>query len=196
MKALLMVAFALMFPITAFLSPGGVNSCSAAEGQGENKKILVAYFSHTGNTRELAEQIHARVGGDIAEIKTVKPYPADHNACMEQAKQEQEKNARPALATEVRNLDSYEVIFIGYPNWWGTIPMPLFTFFEKYNFAGKTIIPFCTHGGSRLGRSVQDIKRLCPNATVRDGLDVRSGGVNAARNDIAAWLGKLGLAKS
>jgi flavodoxin len=180
----------------AALMSNVANSSFAAGKAGENKKILIAYFSWSGNTREIANQIHERAGGDIFEIKSVNSYPADYNACTEQAKQEQEKNARPALATEVQNFASYEVVFIGYPNWWGTLPMPLFTFFEKYNFGGKTIIPFCTHEGSRLGRSVPDIKRLCPDAAVEAGLDVRGGRVKSAQSDVAAWLNKLGFSKS
>jgi flavodoxin len=170
-----------------------INSCFAAEGPGENRKILIAYFSRSGNTREIAVQIHGQVGGDIFEIKSVNDYPADYNACTEQAKQEQEKNARPALATEVQNFASYDVIFMGYPNWWGTLPMPLFTFLEKYNFGGKTMIPFCTHEGSRLGRSVSDIKRICPDAAVKTGLDVHARHVKSAQSDVVAWLDKLRL---
>ena len=88
-------------------------------------------------------------------------------------------------------MDDYDVIFLGYPNWWGTIPMPLYTFLEEYDFSGKTIIPFCTHEGSRLGSSVQDITALCPQSTILDGLAVRGGNVSDAQDDVTAWLQEL-----
>lgn len=160
-----------------------------------NKKILIAYFSKTGNTREIANQIHANVGGDMFEIKTVDPYPADYKATVDQAKREQENNYRPKLATVVQNMDSYDVIFLGYPNWWGTMPMAVFTFLEGYNFSGKTIIPFCTHEGSRLGRSVNDIHQLCPQAALLDGLAIQGSSAKNAQNDVATWLRQIGMIK-
>jgi len=159
------------------------------------KKILVAYFSHTGNTRVIANQIHEKVGGDIFEIVTVNPYPTDHDAVVDQAKQEQEDNYRPELATKVENMDSYDVVFIGYPNWWGTMPMPVFTFLEEYDFSGKTIIPFCTHEGSGLGRSVEDITKLCPQSTILDGLAIRGSSVETAQDDVSEWLREIGMAE-
>jgi flavodoxin len=93
------------------------------------------------------------------------------------------------------DLNSFNVIFLGFPNWWGTMPMALFTFLESSNLTGKTIIPFCTHGGSGLGRSVADIKKLNPNATVRDGLAIRAATVGGAQSEVAAWLRRLGIVK-
>lgn len=161
----------------------------------EEEKILVAYFSHSGNTRVIANQIHEKVGGDIFEIVTVNPYPKDYDAVVDQAKQEQEDNYRPELATEVENMDSYDVVFIGYPNWWGTMPMPVFTFLEEYKFSGKTIIPFCTHEGSGLGRSVEDITELCPQSTILDGLAIRGSSVETAQDDVSEWLREIGIAE-
>ena len=100
-------------------------------------------------------------------------------------KREQQNDERPQLATEIPDMASYDVVFLGYPNWWGAMPMPCFTFLEKYDFSGKTIIPFCTHEGSRLGRSVRDITRLCPKSTVLEGLAVRGSSVKSARDDVA-----------
>ncbi|WP_229395352.1 flavodoxin [Methanosarcina sp. DH1] len=160
-----------------------------------SKKILVAYFSHTGNTRVIANQIHEKVGGDIFEIVTVNPYPTDYDAVVDQAKQEQEDNYRPQLKTKVENMDSYDVVFIGYPNWWGTMPMSVFTFLEEYDFSGKTIIPFCTHEGSGLGRSVEDITELCPQSTILDGLAIRGSSVETAQDDVSEWLRKIGMAE-
>ncbi len=159
------------------------------------KKILVAYFSHSGNTREIANQIHEKVGGDIFEIVIVNPYPIDYDVVVDQAKQEQEDNYRPELATEVGNMDSYDVVFVGYPNWWGTMPMPVFSFLEEYDFSGKTIIPFCTHEGSGLGRSVEDITELCPQSTILDGLAIRGSSVETAQDDVSEWLREIGMAE-
>ncbi|GAF26210.1 flavodoxins [Moorella thermoacetica Y72] len=165
-------------------------------GKKENK-ILVAYFSRTGNTEVIANLIHESVGGDIFKIVTVDPYPTDYNACVEQARKELESNYRPKLATRVENMESYDVIFLGYPNWCGTMPMAVFTFLEEYNFSGKTIIPFCTHEGSGLGNSVRDIARLCPNSTLLDGLAIRGSNVRSAQTqkDVADWLRKIGMAE-
>ena len=107
------------------------SSAVAAESEGGN--MLVLYFSHSGNTRKVAEHIHRRVGGDIIELKTVTPYPGDYDTVVDQAQREQKNNARPQIATEIPNLDTYRTVFIGYPNWWGTIPMPFFTLLEKYD---------------------------------------------------------------
>jgi flavodoxin len=172
-----------------------VQSSSSAAGKGTGN-ILIVYFSRTGNTREVANQIHQAVGGDIIEIRTLHPYPEEYRATTEQAKQEQETNFRPPLTTDVKSMDSYDVVFIGYPIWWGTLPMALFTFLEKYHFDGKTLIPFCTHEGSHLGRSVTDIEVLCPSSTISDGLALRGGNsgyvkTEPARRDVAEWLSTL-----
>lgn len=158
-------------------------------------KILVAYFTHSGNTKALAETIQATAGGDLFQIKTVETYPADYNAVVDVAKKEQNANSRPDLATKVEDMSSYDVVFVGYPNWWGTIPMGVYTFLEGYDFSGKKIVPFCTHGGSALGRSERDIERLCPQSTVLEGLAVSGSSVRNAQSSVSAWLRKLGVAK-
>lgn len=171
------------------------NNSSSKEQQTDGKtgKILVAYFSHTGNTQTMANMINKRVGGDLFRIETVNPYPEDHKKVVDQAAEEQKNNARPKLATHVKDMDSYDVIFVGYPNWWGTLPMAVFTFLEEYDFSGKTIIPFSTHNGSVMGRSERDIAKLCPNSTLLDGLAVRGSSVNNAQNDVDEWLKKIGI---
>lgn len=156
------------------------------------EKILVAYFSHSGNTRVIANQIHDRVGGDIFEIKTVDSYPQDYEAVKAVAMKELNEGSRPALATHVDNIDSYDVVFVGYPIWWGTMPMPVESFLTGYNFSGKTIVPFSTHEGSGLGSSVRDIKALCPQSTVREGLAIQGGSVNTAQNQVSSWLQGMG----
>jgi flavodoxin len=97
------------------------------------------------------------------------------------------------LAAKVENINSYDVVFVGYPDWWGTMPMAVFTFLEEYNFSGKTIVPFCTHEGSGLGRSVEDIRKLCPQSTIVEGLAVRGSSVKNAQNDVSDWLRKIGM---
>lgn len=156
------------------------------------EKILVAYFSHSGNTRVIANQIHDRVGGDIFEIKTVDSYPQDYEAVKAVAMKELNEGFRPALATHVDNIDSYDVVFVGYPIWWGTMPMPVESFLTGYNFSGKTIVPFSTHEGSGLGSSVRDIKALCPQSTVREGLAIQGGSVNTAQDQVSSWLQGMG----
>ena len=172
---------------------GATNALAAPSS---DRKILIAYFSRTGNTRELANQIQQRVGGDLFELKTVHSYPKEYRATTDQAKREQEASFRPQLVTEPPNLGAYDTVFVGYPNWCGTLPMVYFTFFEKYNFSSKTLIPFSTHEGSHLGRSTADMKALCPNARILDGIALR-GGVNStvksdsSRREVAEWLRKL-----
>jgi flavodoxin len=165
------------------------DNTSGAEGN----NILVAYFSHSGNTREIANQIHEIAGGDIFEIVTVDPYPRGYNEVVEQAKKELDAGYRPELKTRVKNMGSYDVVFIGYPNWWGTVPRPIASFLSQYDFSGKTIVPFCTHGGSGLGRSVTDIAKLCPQSTILDGLAIRGGDVKNAKHKISEWLRELGM---
>jgi len=160
-----------------------------------NKKILVAYFSYSGNTKMVADQIHKSVGGDIFEIKTADPYPTDYNTVADQAKKEQADNYRPKLATKVENIDSYDVIFLGYPNWWGTMPMAVFTFLEEYKLSGKTIIPFCTHDGSAFGKSLEDIKKTSPESKILDGLEIRGKSVKNENKEVQEWLRKLGMVK-
>jgi flavodoxin len=159
------------------------------------KQILVAYFSHTGNTREIANQIHTSVGGDVFEIKAVKTYPSDYDAVVKEARQELDSGYKPALKTKIENIELYDVVFIGYPNWWGTIPAPVRTLLSEYDFSGKTIIPFCTHEGSRLGRSVTDISKLCPQSTVLEGVAIRGRDVESTQNTVSEWLRKIKITK-
>jgi flavodoxin len=158
---------------------------------GITEKILVAYFSHSGNTREIANQIHRNVGGDIFEIQSVMPYPHNYDAVVEQAKQELKSGHKPALKTKMENIKSYDLVFIGYPNWCSTVPAPVRTFLLEYDFSGKTVVPFCTHEGSGLGRSASDISKLCPKSTLLDGIAIRGSDVKTAQNKIYEWLEKI-----
>lgn len=187
----------LKYAVAGAMAVGAVPALSrfssALAAEPEGKGMLIIYFSHSGNTRKVAEQIHARVGGDIIELTTVSPYPGDYNAVVEQAKQEQQNNARPQISTEIPDLAAYHTVFIGFPNWWGTMPMPFFTLLEKYDLGDKTVVPFCTHGGSRLGRAEGDLKRLCPRAKILKGFEVSGSRASGAQDAIDAWLRKSGL---
>jgi len=160
-----------------------------------NKKILVVYFSHTGNTRTVAGQIHNIAGGDIFEIQAVKGYPEDYEAVKKVAKQELNSGIKPALKTEVTNIKSYDIIFIGYPVWWGTFPAPVRTFLSGNDLSGKTIVPFCTHLGSGLGNSVKDVSKICPNSTLLEGVAVSGNDVKTSQNKISEWLKKIKITK-
>jgi flavodoxin len=162
-------------------------------------KILTVYYSRTGNTRSVAERIHRSIGGDLVEIRAAHAYPVEYRATTEQAKRELEANFRPELASDIADIAPYGTVFIGYPNWWSTLPMALFTFLERHDMTGKTIVPFCTHEGSGLGRGPSDIRRLCPDATILDGIALRGGAGGHARSadageEIDVWLKRLDLA--
>ena len=157
--------------------------------------ILVAYFSHSGNTREIANQIHKSVGGDIFEIQSVKKYPDDYDAVVEQARQELDSGYKPALKTKMENIKPYDLVFIGYPIWWGTFPAPVKTFLSEYDFSGKTIAPFCTHEGSGLGRSATDISKLCPKSALLNGAAIRGRDVKTARNKVSEWLREIKITR-
>lgn len=170
----------------------------------ESKKSIVVYYSRRGmnylngdivdlkigNTEVVAGKIQALTGSDIFRIETVKTYPVDYTETTEVAKKEYNENARPELTAKVENLEQYDVVYLGYPIWWGTYPMAVATFLDSYDFSGKTIIPFCTHEGSALGSSVQDIKKAAPSATVLDGLAIKGGSVNNSDKAIETWINK------
>lgn len=134
-----------------------------------------------GNTERVAEFVQKAVGGDLFEIETVREYSKDYMVCIEEAKAELREGARPELKKLPESIDQYDTIFVGYPNWWGTMPMVCYTFLESYDFTGKTIIPFCTNEGSGMGSSERFIKKLCPTATVLNGTPIH--GAEAANAD-------------
>lgn len=157
------------------------------------KKILIVFYSRTGNTREVANQIHQLVGGDLVAMETVTPYPSDYRETTRQAKRELESDFRPPIKTKILNLASYDVVFVGSPNWWGTISMPVMTFLSENDLSGKTMAPFLTHGGSALGRSRADIQKLCPKATILDGLAILGTAAKASQDHVVTWLRSIGM---
>jgi flavodoxin len=170
-------------------------SAHAAETGPRSTRVLIVYYTRSGNTREIASQIHQSVGGDIVEIQTVEPYPDDYDAVTKQAKQELNSGYKPPLKTKVENLGSYNVVFLGSPIWWSTIASPVRTFLSENDLSGKTILPFVTHAGSALGKSVADIAALCPNSTVSDGLTVWGRDAKTAPREVAEWLRRIGMKK-
>jgi len=173
----------------------GLSTASASEKAEQGKKILVVFYSRSGNTRDMANQIHTLAGGDIVELQTVNPYPTEYRPTTEQAKQELQSGYKPPLTTKIANLASYDVIFVGSPSWWGTYAAPVKTFLSDADLSGKTLVPFITHEGSGLGRAPADMAKLCPKATLLEGLAVRGGSVKTARGDIESWLRKIGMKK-
>jgi flavodoxin len=164
-----------------------------AQNQSGTGKILIAYFSWGGNTRSLAQQIRQRTGGDVFEIKTVTAYSSNYNTVLDQAQNEKRNNARPPLATHVENMAQYDRVFIGFPNWWGDMPMAIYTFVESYNFSGKKIIPFCTHGGSGFSGTQRTLRDKLSGASLLEGLAVGSGSVRSSQSNVDNWLRKIGM---
>ena len=170
----------------------GTGSVSGAGGQatGENGdgKILIAYFSWGGNTEGVAEEIQRQTGADLFEITMVNPYSSDYNTVLDEAQRDQKAQARPELASHVENMEQYDTIMIGYPNWWASIPMPVASFLEEYDFSGKTILPFCSHGGGRFGQSLTAIAKLVPEAAMGEALSIHYSGGSELPDDVAEWL--------
>ena len=199
---------------------GSDTEAPASDGDSEEgSNILVAYFSRSGNTvwedgvdavtsasinvmadggfagnaELLAEMAQKITDGDLFLIQTVDTYPSGYRDTTDQAKVEQNNDTRPELASHVKNMDQYDTIVLIYPNWWGTLPQPLYTFLEEYDFSGKTILPLCTHEGSRMGSSEKAIAELCPGTVLLSGLDVRGGNAAGAQPDVETWISDSGI---
>lgn len=165
-------------------------------------KSLIVYFSRSGNnyvngsiknlkvgnTKIAANMIKDLSGADIYEIEPVVAYSEDYTQCTEEAKRDLKTNSRPTFKEPLDEIKEYGTIYLCYPNYWGTMPMHVWTFLEKYDFSGKKIMPLCTHEGSGLGRSESDIKKLCPKASVAQGLSIQGGSVNGAKRNIEKWI--------
>lgn len=170
---------------------GSTKTAFAAQPGGG--KTLVVFFSWSGNTRDIAGRIHQKVGGDLVELELVRPYSSNYNTCLDEAKRDMEQGMRPELKTRIPGMEQYDTVLLGYPNWWATIPAPIASFLEQYDLSGKTILPFCSHGGGRLGQSVTDIAKLAPRASIKEALSVHYGGGSSLPRDIDNWLAKSGL---
>ena len=197
----IILVFALVFAFTACGSKtqptsqantqNATTQTQANQNTTTGKKILTVYFSWSGNTDAFANYIHDTAGGDIVRINPVKAYPENYDDVADYAKEERDKKARPEFKDLGVNPEEYDVIFVGYPIWWYTLPMIMFTFFDTYDFSGKTIIPFNTHEGSGDGGTYDTIKELEPSATVLDGHAIRGGSIAGAESEVKEWLSGL-----
>ncbi|SCP95392.1 flavodoxin [Anaerobium acetethylicum] len=157
----------------------------------DGKRVLVVYFSESGNTQKLAKTISDQVGGDFRRIEPVKPYP-EGQELFDYTEAERDNDERPEFKDLDVNMDDYDVVFVGYPIWWYTLPMMMYTFFDEYDFSGKTIIPFNTHEGSGDGGTYSTIKNFEPDATVLDGLAIRGGDMQSDQTEaVIKWLDEV-----
>lgn len=157
------------------------------------KKPLVIYFSWSGNTRTIAQMIQESTGADLFEVQVVNPYPSDYHATVDVAKKEKNANARPSLKMiKIPNLANYDMVLIGSPCWWGTLPMAMMALLEANDLSGKSVAEFMTHEGSGLGSSEDDVKKLCPKSKILEPIAIRGGRVRNAQSEVNAWLKKIG----
>ena len=199
-------------------STEGTAEAESSEAAAQSS-LLVAYFSYaenaalpddvdasasasiqpwngalTGNTGVVADMIAQATGADLFSIRTVEQYPDTYDATFDQGQQEQSEGARPELATHLENLDSYDTIFLGFPNWWGDMPMAVYTFLDEVDLSGKTVIPFVTSGGSGFSNTISTIQQMEPQATVQEGLSIGASSATGAQQQVESWLSELGLA--
>lgn len=215
MKKIFLLILSLI-TMTMFTACGGANnppaqnekSAQQTESKKSDSKILVAYFSRAGdnyevgvvekgNTKIVAEMIAEKTGADMFEIKPVKDYPENYRECTELAKTELESDARPEIVGNVENMNQYETIFLGYPIWWSELPMPVYTFLEKNNFNGKTIIPFCTSAGDYMTGKEENIPHFAKGAKIREGIGIKGklcqDNPEEVRKKVDEWLKGLGF---
>ena len=195
------------------LTVAGMSACTAKAKQVNNendnnnekqevmdlngKKVLVAYFSWSGNTKYAAQYIAQKLGADEFDLIREKPYPTEYTPCTEDAKAEKEAGERPAIKGKVENMAQYDVVFVCVPVWWYTAPMPVFTFLEQYDLKGKTVIPFCT-AYSGPSSTLKDIVKATPNSDHRDGIcivtkEMGGQGMDSKTAKIDKWLGEIGF---
>lgn len=216
MRTLLTILMTMMMLLMTACGGGNAQTGADTSAQKEtqttasarsDQRVLVVYFSRAdentggvgyiekGNTKILAEMIAERTHGDLFEIKTVKPYPKEYRPATEAAKQEKEENARPEIVGELPDLSKYDVVFLGYPIWWSDMPMPVYTFLDRENFAGKIILPFCTHEGSGLSGTDRRIAETT-KADVKDGFalagHIAQNSPDEARSALYEWMSKQG----
>lgn len=169
------------------IGTGTIRSVARQSAVG-GKKILIAYFTWSGNTRGIAHEIQRQAGGDLFEIEPATPYSTSYDTVLREAQRDQRVQARPELKAWPEDMGRYDIVILGYPNWWASIPMPVATFLEQQDMTGKRILPFCSHGGGRFGQSLAVIAKLAPGATVTKGLSVHYSGGAGLEGDVAAWL--------
>ena len=160
---------------------------------GDSSSVLIAYFSWSGNTEQVAQIIQQETGGDLFEIAPATPYTNDYNELLDIAQQEQSDNARPELAGQVENWEQYDTIFVGYPNWWSDAPMAVYTFLESYDWSGKTLVPFNTSASGGFGRSLSGLEESAAGASILDGIFFTERTLGDAQSEVTTWLDGLGL---
>lgn len=175
------------FSIPEDVDTGGVDAIAGAS-------VVMKDGEKLGNTEYVAKLIQQTLGGDLFRIETVAPYPLDHDPLVDQAAEEQDENLRPELAAHVEDFGQYEYVFLGFPNWWGDMPMPVYSFLEEYDFGAKTIIPFITHGGSQASRTVETISQIQPGALMMGNeLVLSRGDVAGSEETVVEWAQNLGI---
>lgn len=214
------LSFALLCALLVFISCGDgedndTNVSTEEIVPGENHHVLIAYFSEPlpdngidaatsasrlivngdlfGSVQYMANIIGEATGGDMVRIQTATPYPQDYSSLAGQANEERQNNVHPVLATEIEDFDNYDIIFVGYPIWWYQMPMAMYSFFDEYNFSGKTIIPFSSHGGSGWSGTVDDIACMEPGATIVNGYSISRNSVEGSEDGIREWLQNIGM---
>ena len=179
--------------IVYFSVPEDVETTDAVAGA----SVLIKDDEKLGNTEYVAKVIQQTIGGDLFRIETVEEYPLDHDPLVDQAAEEQDEGKRPELLNHVENMEQYETIILGFPNWWADLPMPVYTFLEEYDLGGKTIIPFVTHGGSGFSGTVRTIAQLQPDARVsEDTLSLSRNSVADSEEEVVSWAESLGLSQN
>jgi flavodoxin len=192
MKNLFLIPVLMLSLSFAVCAQGGNKDTTELNG---NQKVLIVYYTRTGNTKQMADTIQRLAGGDCVELKTVNPYPSSYDAVLEQARREIDSGYKPPLSTVIADIDTCDVIFVGYPIWHGTTPPPVVSFLSEHDFSGKTVIPFCTSGSSSGDTSFRNVGRLCSRATVLEGLQIRGASVGSAEAVITGWLRRIGIIK-
>lgn len=187
--------FSLFAAAMVFVGTGIVGSALAqttSTQQTDSHKTLIIFFSKSGNIKNIATQIHQKVGGDMVAVELVEPYPATYEATLAAFKEEKANGIKRELKTKLTHLAQYDVVFFGSPIWGGGLSLPMATLLGQYDFSGKTIIPFFSHGGGGLKEGANDIAKLAPKASVLEPLLIHRDGGNTLSQDIEAWLGKVG----
>lgn len=206
---------------TALQNEGGTDRSVQEKVDAPPGSVLVAYFSrarnidqnddidattsasinlragsYVGNTELLARWIQEDVGGDLTPIQVEEPYSADYDKTVERAKKEQAEKARPKLASHVENMADYDIVFLGFPNWWYDMPMAVYRFLDEYDLSGKTVIPFCTSGGSGFSDTLDTISQMQPNMKLKKGLEIRGDDAPESKESVSSWLQELGFSQS
>lgn len=192
----------LLMGLIVSISCSGNTSKKEENNMEKKGKVLIVFFSHAGenygvgnikvgNTKLVADEIQRVTGGDEFEIVADKNYDMPYDALTKLAKEESEKGEKPSFKGEIKNIDDYDTVFIGGPIWWGTYPRVMFTFFDKYDLNGKTIIPFTTHEGSGLGSIVEDLKTIYPKATFKEAFSIYGHEIRKDLSKVDKWLKSL-----